>query len=64
MQWSIEWQILFDVDKCHIILMGRKNQGFEYSMGGRLLEVVDVEKDVGVIIDNTLKPYLQCAKAA
>ena len=64
MQWSIEWQMLFNVDKCHIIHIGRKNQGFEYSMGDRPLEVVDFEKDVGVIIDNTLKPSLQCAKAA
>ena len=63
-QWSIEWQMLFNVDKCHIIHMGRKNQLFDYSMGGRPLEVVEFEKDVGVIIDNTLKPSLQCVKAA
>ena len=63
-QWSIEWQMLFNVDKCHIIHMGRKNQLFDYSMGGRPLEVVEFEKDVGVIIDNTLKPSLQRVKAA
>ena len=44
--------------------MGRKNQLFDYSMVGRPLEVVEFEKDVGVIIDNTLKPSLQCVKAA
>ena len=56
--------MLFNVDKCHIIHMGRKNQSFEYSMGGRPLEVVDFEKDVGVLIDKTLKPSMQCPKAA
>ena len=33
-------------------------------MNGRTLEVVDSEKDVGVVIHNSLKPSIQCAKAA
>ena len=63
-QWSIEWQMLFNVDKCHVIHMGRKNHEFSYNMGGRPLEAVNFEKDVGVMIDSSLKPSLQCSKAA
>ena len=33
-------------------------------MGGRELEVTKVEKDVGVMVADTLKPSLQCAAAA
>ena len=31
---------------------------------GRELEVTRVEKDVGVIVEDTLKPSMQCAAAA
>ena len=35
-----------------------------YAPAGVFLESVDDEKDVGVMVSNTLKPSLQCAKAA
>ena len=41
-----------------------KNREFEYVMGGQVLEKVESEKDVGVMIHQSLKPSLQCAKAA
>ena len=34
MEWSVEWQMLFNVDKCHIIQAGQNNSQYEYSMGG------------------------------
>jgi ribonuclease P/MRP protein subunit RPP40 len=33
-------------------------------MEGRVLEAVEQEKDMGVMVHNTLKPSLQCARAA
>ena len=63
-QWSIEWQMLFNVNKCHVIHAGRSNHRFEYSMGGKVLGEVDFERDVGVLIHKSFKPSLQCAKAA
>ena len=62
--WSTEWQMLFNEDKCHILHLGGKNAKFSYSMGGRVLEEVDNEKDLGVIIHSSLKPSMQCARAA
>ena len=44
--------------------MGNKNSNYKYSMGGRVLDVIDSEKDVGVTIHKSLKPSLQCARAA
>ena len=37
---------------------------FEYQLGGRDLEASKWEKDVGVIVNEDLKPSLQCARAA
>ena len=62
--WSIEWQMSFNMDKCHVMHLGRKNMNHTYDWGGGQLEVTDSEKDVGVMISNTLKPSLQCASAA
>ena len=62
--WSHDWQMLFNVSKCKIIHMGNKNSNYKYRMGGRVLDVVDSEKDVGVTIHKSLKPSLQCARTA
>ena len=63
-RWSQEWQLLFNTKKCKIMHCGRDNLGFSYTMGGRELEVTRAEKDVGVMVADTLKPSLQCAAAA
>ena len=62
--WSEEWQMMFNVAKCKVIHAGARNMGYSYTMGGRELEEVDFEKDVGVIIQKNLRPSLQCARAA
>jgi hypothetical protein len=62
--WSREWQLLFNVFKCKIMHGGRQNAGHSYKMGGRELEVTKFEKDVGVMVEDTLKPSMQCAAAA
>ena len=56
--WSQDWQMLFNVSKCKILHMGRNNSNYEYSMGSRVLEAVESEKDVGVAIHKSLKPSL------
>ena len=54
MDWSLEWQMLFNVEKCHIIHVGRNN-GFQYSMNGRILDKVESEKDVGALLHNLFR---------
>ena len=63
-QWSADWQMPFNDDKCHVLHVGRSNARHQYTMGGAVLESVHQEKDVGVIISDNMKPSLQCAKAA
>jgi hypothetical protein len=60
---------MFNSSKCKVIHFGSKNNEYCYTMGGfapagSVLEAVVEEKDVGVMIHNTMKPSAQCAKAA
>ena len=69
MDWTLKWQMEFNASKCSIIHFGRKNPGYSYTMGGfapagQVLDTLEEEKDVGVMIHNSLKPAAQCAKAA
>ena len=62
--WSQDWQLLFNRGKCKVMHFGKKNTRQEYTMGGHILEESKQEKDLGVIIEDSLKPSAQCAKAA
>ena len=54
----------FNTDKCHILHLGRNNPHFNYTLGGVQLSSVEEEKDIGVLINNNLKPGRQCERAA
>ena len=34
--WSSERQMMFNVDKCHVLHVGKKNPEFEYNWGERI----------------------------
>ena len=58
----------FNKDKCKTIHFGRGNPCFTYTMGGfapagTVLENSHEEKDLGILIHDSLKPSSQCAKA-
>jgi hypothetical protein len=63
-EWSVDWQMLFNAGKCHLLHLGRGNARQVYTMEGRVLEPVEYEKDVGVVVHESLKPSMQCARAA
>ena len=54
----------FNIPKCKIMHVGANNPGFKYSMGGIALQEVEEEKDIGILIQRSLKPSKQCKKAA
>ena len=63
--WSRTWQMQFNTSKCKVMHLGRRgNPGHVYMMGESMLENSSAEKDIGVIIQDSLKPSLHCAKAA
>ena len=68
-EWADTWQMKFNPGKCKVLHFGRGNYNYSYTMNGyapagTILECTSEEKDVGVWISTTLKPSLQCQKAA
>jgi hypothetical protein len=63
-QWSRTWQLHFNTSKCKVMHLGKKNVKEDYTMDGSVLESTAAEKDIGVMIQDTLKPSLHCAKTA
>ena len=61
--WSQEWLMLFNNDKCKVMHMGVRNTSVEYYMNGIKLEDIEEEQDLGIIVQNNLKCAKQCAKA-
>ena len=69
LEWAERWQMEFNRKKCKVLHFGHNNPRFSYTLGGYapggvVLENVDVEKDIGVMIHESLKPSQQCYKAA
>jgi len=63
-KWSNDWQMLFNIEKCKVMHIGRNNLLSTYSIDGKDLNVVSEEKDLGVIVNNDLKDSKQFAMAA
>ena len=62
-EWSMKWQIPFNVGKCKSLHIGRNNQHHVYKMSNQDLEQVYEEKDLGVLIDAELKFHKQTSAA-
>ena len=55
-QWCIDWLLRFSVPKCEVMHIGRfTSDEYSYFMNGQPLPTVNVEKDLGVYVDNQLK---------
>ena len=54
----------FNVGKCKVIHFGKSNSRNKYVMDGEELCAVEEEKDLGVLVHQSLKPGVQIAAAA
>uniref|UniRef100_A0A8C5N1B7 Reverse transcriptase domain-containing protein n=1 Tax=Leptobrachium leishanense TaxID=445787 RepID=A0A8C5N1B7_9ANUR len=63
-KWSELWQLSFNVDKCEIMHLGRKNPRAEYRIFDTVLTSTSEERDLGVIISEDLRVSSQCNRAA
>ncbi len=63
-EWSERWEIPFNVNKCHILQIGTRNQKFEYEMNGTKFESVQCVKDLGITIPSSFRFSRQCKDAA
>lgn len=62
-QWSEDWQMPFNVDKCKVMHIGSRNNKVKYELLGKELSTCSEEKDLGVIITDDLKSSRQCIEA-
>ena len=62
-EWSQQWQMQFNVDKCSVIHLGHKNKKYKYKLGEYELKKSLKERDLGVIVDSNLKFSEQCSIA-
>ena len=63
-QWSVDWQMLFNIDKCSVMHVGKSNNGNDYALGEKVLTTTEEERDLGVIIHKSMNPSRQCMEAA
>jgi hypothetical protein len=64
MSWAERWGMAFNIKKCKVMHLGRHNPRTAYWMGDQQLEVTEVERDIGVLMNQSLKVSAQCSKAA
>lgn len=62
-EWSNRWQLPFNATKCKAMHFGANNPRRHYQMNNHVLETTDQEKDLGVIIDPTLKFHVHTSAA-
>ena len=62
--WARKWEMKFNAKKCKVIHFGRRNMRCEYSMEGEKITCDSNEKDLGVWVQDNMKPTKQCAMAA
>ena len=62
-EWANKWCRKFNTKKCKVLHAGRSNTLHSYTMAGIPLADVEKECDIGVIINNGLKPTSQCVEA-
>ena len=62
-EWSKKWQLPFNANKCKAMHLGNNNPNFTYYLDNHPLEMTRNEKDLGVIIDDSLKFHEHTASA-
>ena len=63
-EWAKQWDMSFNVKKCKIIHVGHNNPRYDYVMNGNQIDSANEEKDLGVVVEASMKPGKQCAQAA
>ena len=66
-KWSDKWKMEFKINKCKVMHLGASNQKYKYHLNNEQLITTQKERNLGVIINETLKPaehICRCVKTA
>ena len=63
-EWSEKWLLTFNEEKCATMHIGLHNQKQDYILNNKALKKSDLEKDLGVLVSNDLKPSKHVAAVA
>ena len=63
-RWAKDWGMKFNIPKCKIMHVGTRNLSYKYRMEGIELQEVTEEKDIGILVNQSLRPSKNCKKAA
>ncbi|CAM5156864.1 unnamed protein product [Eretmochelys imbricata] len=61
--WSNSNRMKFNSEKCKVLHLGINNKNFNYKLGMHQLEVMEEEKDLGVLVDHRMTMSRQCDMA-
>ena len=61
--WANDWHMSFNTDKCSVILLGSENLQHQYNSCGSVLRESTKERDLGIIVDSSMKFSEQCNTA-
>ena len=62
-EWADAWQMQYNVDKCEVIHFGSKNMRVDYYLNGGRLGKGEMQRDLGVMVHQTLKVGMQVQQA-
>ena len=54
-KWSVRWQMKFNTEKCSVMHLGKGNPQNQYRLGNVMLSSSDEERDLGVLVDKSMK---------
>ncbi|PLS49478.1 hypothetical protein CYV29_15670, partial [Carnobacterium maltaromaticum] len=57
--WAEKWQMEFNQGKCEVMHFGRSNSRVNYTVNGKVLGKIDVQRDLGVQVHCSLKVATQ-----
>ncbi len=50
LEWSQRWNVPFNVNKCHSLEVGTRNQKFDYKVNGTKLEAYGASKTLALLL--------------
>ena len=62
-EWTNQWQMQYNLDKCEVIHFGNKNKKVDYYLNGCKLGEECLHRDLGVLIHQSLQISMQVQQA-